>query len=38
MRFGCANESICRIDARVDADPLEPLANISRRTLENFLQ
>ena len=38
MRFGVANESICRIDERVDVTPLEPLANTSRRTLENFLQ
>ena len=38
MRFGVASESLCRIDGRVDAAPLEPLANTYRRTLENFLQ
>jgi succinyl-diaminopimelate desuccinylase len=38
MEFGVVNESIHKIDEWVDVAALEPLKNIYRRTVENFLR
>ena len=38
MEFGVINESIHKLDEWVDVAALEPLKNIFRRTLENFLR
>ena len=38
VEFGVVNDSIHKIDEWVDVAALEPLKNVYRRTLENFLQ
>ena len=38
MEFGVINESIHKLDEWVDVAALEPLKNVYRRTLENFLR
>jgi len=38
MEFGVVNESIHKLDEWVDVAALEPLKNVYRRTLENFLR
>lgn len=38
MEFGVVNESIHKIDEWVEVAALEPLKNVYRRTLENFLR
>ena len=38
MEFGVINESIHKLDEWVDVAALQPLTNIYRRTLENFLR
>ena len=38
MEFGVINESIHKLDEWVDVAALEPLKNVYRRTIENFLR
>ena len=38
VEFGVVNDSIHKIDEWVDVAALEPLKNVYRRTLENFLR
>ena len=38
MEFGVVNESIHKIDEWVEVAAVEPLKNVYRRTLENFLR
>ena len=38
MEFGVVNESIHKIDEWVSVEAIEPLKNVYRRTLENFLK
>lgn len=38
MEFGVVNESIHKIDEWVEVDAIEPLKNVYRRTIENFLR
>jgi len=38
MEFGVVNDSIHKIDEWVDVAAIEPLKNVYRHTLENFLR
>jgi succinyl-diaminopimelate desuccinylase len=38
MEFGVVNDSIHKIDEWVEVAAVEPLKNVYRRTLENFLR
>nr|MCU0923269.1 succinyl-diaminopimelate desuccinylase [Burkholderiaceae bacterium] len=38
MEFGVVNESIHKIDEWVEVAAIEPLKNVYRRTIENFLR